>query len=229
MTGIVLQVRLDSSRLPGKALLPLGRAGARKKDPLTARVMEALNLVPAEIRILATDEASAPKLGPLAEACRFELFVGPKEDVLARFCQAARKYSLDRVVRATGDNPLVSYELASLLLEYHAASGADCSGYVGMPVGMGVEIVEAEALFAAERESLEPYDREHVTPFVRSRPERFKVECPPAPEEYQLPMGRVTIDTASDYERVQAIFAELWRGSPLPAAEVLAWLRARAE
>jgi spore coat polysaccharide biosynthesis protein SpsF len=229
MTGIVLQVRIDSSRLPGKALLPLGGRGDSGTATLTARVMEALNLVPADSRILATDAASAGKLGPIATSRGFELLVGPKEDVLARFCLAARKYSLDRIIRATGDNPLVSYELAGLLAERHEKLGPDCSGYVGMPIGMGVEIVEAAALFAAERESDDPYDREHVTPFVRKRPDRFRVDSPEVPEDFRLPRGRVTVDTASDYERVQAIFADLWRSRPIPTAEVLAWLRSHPE
>jgi spore coat polysaccharide biosynthesis protein SpsF len=229
MTGIVLQVRLDSSRLPQKALLPLGGKGSAGGNFLTARVMEALNLVPAELRILATDPASAGKLGPIAKSCGFELLVGPKEDVLARFCLAARKFSLTRMIRATGDNPFVSYELAKLLLERHEALKPDCSGFVGMPVGMGVEIVEVEALYAAERESSDPYDREHVTPYIRKRPERFRIDSPEAPEEFLMPSGRVTVDTASDYERAQAIFADLWKSRPIPALEVIEWLRSRAD
>jgi len=47
LTAVVLQARLDSSRLPGKALLLLDG------KPLIFRVMEALNHIPCDLRILA--------------------------------------------------------------------------------------------------------------------------------------------------------------------------------
>jgi spore coat polysaccharide biosynthesis protein SpsF (cytidylyltransferase family) len=41
------------------------------------------------------------------------------------------------------------------------------------PDGLDAEVVSRVALERAAAETRDPYDREHVTPFVRNRPERF--------------------------------------------------------
>jgi spore coat polysaccharide biosynthesis protein SpsF len=151
--------------------------------------------------------------------------VGPAEDVLARYCLAIRRFGIDLVVRATGDNPLVSQELASLLLERRAAHPSDYAGFLGMPLGMGVELVGAEALLRAEAEARGPEEREHVCPYLYGSPELFRVDRPDAPSEYRMSGASVTVDTVADYEAVLRIYGVLYDGSPIPSAAVLGYLR----
>lgn len=219
MLAIVLQARMGSTRLPGKSLLPLGGS------TLVEQAMARLGLVKAELRVLATDEASAPSLASAAERRGFELLVGPAEDVLARYCLAVRRYKPDILLRATGDNPLVSHELATLLLERRAFHPSDYAGYLGMPAGMGVELIEPDALLRAEAEARERPEREHVCPYLYAHPENFRVDRPEAPAEYLLPGASVTVDTAADYEAILRIYGELFDGSPIPSAAVLRYLR----
>lgn len=221
MTIVVLQARMGSTRLPGKALLPLGGSS------LLEQAMARLALVAADLRVLATDEASARSLAPAAERRGFELLVGPAEDVLARYCLAVARFRPDLVLRATGDNPLVSHELATLLLKRREERPSDYAGFLGMPVGMGVELVAAEALLRAEAEAREPAEREHVCPYLYGHPELFRVDRPEAPAEYLLPEARVTVDTAADYESVLRIYGSLYDGRPIPSAVLLEYLRGR--
>jgi spore coat polysaccharide biosynthesis protein SpsF len=219
LTAIVLQARMGSTRLPGKSLLPLGGSS------LVEQAMSRLSRVEAEVRVLATDEASARALSPAAERRGFELLVGPAEDVLARYCLAIRRYTPDLVIRATGDNPLVSYELASLLVERREESPSDYAGYRNMPLGMGVELVASEALLRAEAEAREASEREHVCPYLYAHPELFRIDRPEAPAGYLMPGARVTVDTASDYESILRIYGALFDGRPIPSAAVLEYLR----
>jgi spore coat polysaccharide biosynthesis protein SpsF len=219
MTAVVMQARMGSTRLPGKSLLPLGGSS------LVEQAMARLALVPADVRVLATDEASAAALAPAARRGGFELLVGPAEDVLARYCLAIRRFGIDLVVRATGDNPLVSQELASLLLERRAAHPSDYAGFLGMPLGMGVELVGAEALLRAEAEARGPEEREHVCPYLYGSPELFRVDRPDAPSQYRMSGASVTVDTVADYEAVLRIYGVLYDGSPIPSAAVLGYLR----
>jgi spore coat polysaccharide biosynthesis protein SpsF len=217
--AIVLQARLGSTRLPGKALLPLGGS------TLVEQAMARLALVRAGIRVLATDEASARALAPAAERRGFELLVGPAEDVLARYCLAIRRFKPELVLRATGDNPLVSPELASLLVERRSSLPSDYAGFLGMPTGMGVELVAAEALLRAEAEARAAPEREHVCPYLYGHPELFRVDRPEAPAEYLLPGASVTVDTAADYEAVLRLYGALYDGKPVPDAAILGYLR----
>ena len=165
MTGVFLQVRLDSLRLPKKALLELGGV------TVIEHAMQSLRRVSAEHHVVLTDERSGPLLEPLAVKCGFDLFAGPRDDVLQRYVLAGRKFGVDRVVRATGDNPLVSWELASRLLSIHQEDNADFSAFDGPPLGTGVEIVEVAALERAVVESDDEYDHEHVTPYLYRNPD----------------------------------------------------------
>jgi spore coat polysaccharide biosynthesis protein SpsF len=220
--GLVVQVRLGSTRLPGKALLPLGGA------TMTDQVLRRLALVPATAYVLATDAASAAALEPIAERCGFDLLVGPTEDVLGRYCLAIRKYGFSRIIRATGDNPLVSPELATLLLVRAAGKEADYSAFTGMPLGMGVELVSCEALLRAELEASETREREHVCPYLYEHPEFFVIDRSEAPEAYREPEARVTVDTRADYEAVLGIYGALFSGPPIETAAVLRLLRGQA-
>ncbi|MDR0322034.1 MAG: spore coat protein [Treponema sp.] len=203
MTAIVLQARLDSTRLPGKSLLLLDG------KPLIFRVMEALNQIKADSRILACPEDSLAPFAPLAEEAGFKLFAGPKEDVLERYCQVIRKYSINRVIRATGDNPFVFTDAAVALNSEAESLGADYAGYGELPYGAGVESVSADALLRAEAETSLPFDREHVCPYLYNHPQLFKVHRPAAPQKWQGTDIRLTVDTQEDFDRAEKLYAAL--------------------
>jgi spore coat polysaccharide biosynthesis protein SpsF len=217
--GIFVQVRLGSTRLARKALLPLSGS------TVIGHVMRALARVPADVRALLTDPASLDALAPEAAACGFLAIAGRPEDVLGRFADASRRLDVQRIVRATGDNPLTCPRLARDILGVHAARGADLSHYLGCPWGTGVEVIEVGALLAAERDAAAPDEREHLTTFLYRHPERFDLVEEPAPPTHRMREARVTVDTAEDYARVCRLFADLYRGEPIEADAVVAWCR----
>lgn len=219
VTGIFLQVRLNSTRLPRKALLPL------KSGNVIAFAMRALRKVSADHYVLLTDAESAPELSHYAETEGFGLFIGPQDDVLLRFCMAARRYGVTRVVRATGDNPLVSPLLARRILDIHTEAGADLSHYIGIPIGTGVEVVEAAALFRSEKDTRDPFEREHMTTHIYRNRNRYRVLEKQAPPEYVMPSARVTLDTEEDYRWIVRLVDELYRSRPMEPDEVIRWLR----
>jgi spore coat polysaccharide biosynthesis protein SpsF len=210
MTAIILQARLDSSRLPRKALLPLGGA------PLVLRVMEALARIPAALRILACPEDAVDPFKALAASAGFEIFGGSKDDVLGRFCAAIRHFSLEgeglwRIIRATGDNPFVFRDAAEAINREAASLGADYSGFAALPYGAGVESVAVQALLRAEREAETPYHKEHVCPYMYENGGVFTLHRPLAPAKWRYPAMRLSVDTAADYENAKLLYTELLR------------------
>jgi spore coat polysaccharide biosynthesis protein SpsF len=204
--ALVLQARMDSQRLPGKSLLPLG---VRDAKPLVLRVMEALNQVPAHARILACPENCGTLFKPLALEAGFELLTGPEEDVLERYCLAVRRFDIDTVIRATADNPFVFADAAAAIAAEALALGADYAGYAGLPLGAGVEAARASALLRAGEEAASGYEREHVCPYLYKYPEKFLLHRPLTPLRWQGKNVRLTLDTEEDYERAQALYAVL--------------------
>ena len=213
--GVFLQVRLDSTRLPQKALLRLG------EKTVVRLAMDALKAVPADVYALLTDHESGEALEEHAAAAGFKVFTGPKDDVLRRYALAIEHYRVDTVIRATGDNPLVSGECAARLLELSRSRKADYSGFFGLPVGTGVECVRAEVLLRADRNAKSSYDREHVCPYLYNNPHEFIIYRPSAPAECYAPDLRVTLDTERDYRRLCTIFDSLYTGQPIPTDKLI--------
>lgn len=217
--AVFLQARLGSTRLKEKVLLPL------QGKSVIEHAMESLQGCRAPLNVLLTDRESEQRLAPYARRCGFDLFAGASNDVLARFAAAARAFPAERIVRATADNPLVSSELVLSLLELHRRHGADFSGYIGMPLGLGVEVVNASALFIEDREAEDPFEREHVNPFLYQRPDRFRILHPEVPARYRLADCSVTLDTEEDYRYLSRVYRALYEGMSIDTRRLVDWLR----
>jgi spore coat polysaccharide biosynthesis protein SpsF len=195
-------------------------------------VMRRLRRISADDYVLASDRDGIAALGGTARACGFSAFAGPKDDVLARYAQAAAHFEASIIVRATGDNPLVSYELGNALLNRFIGADADYAGYTGMPSGMGVELIRASALMKAHHEAATAYDREHVCPYLYTNPALFALDRPLCPPSHRLEGASLTVDTPADYERIVRIASELGcsprEGLPRDA-ELIAWLKREAD
>lgn len=218
--SIFLQVRLDTTRLPRKALLNL--AGLR----VIEHAMRALNTVPATHRVLLTTDNSESELLPIARNAGWDIFIGPEEDVLARFVLAARRYRSRLILRATGDNPLPSGIIAKSTLSLAARSGADYTAFTQIPVGAGVEVIRPQALEDAHHESADAFEREHVAPFIYRRPQRYRIQTPAAQPDYRN-SARITLDTQEDYIFLKEVFDELHRGQPIDLDILIPYLRQR--
>ena len=219
MTGVFLQVRIDSIRLSEKALLPL------EDYTVIEQAMRGLKVVNADVFALLTEPSSTSQLTPLAKKWGYEVFAGDADDVLKRYADAVRHFSVTTVMRATGDNPLVSGLLANQILEHHKLKNADYSHFTGLPLGTGVGVANAEALLTAHSLAKDPYEREHVTPYLFFRDDQFKINNVPAPAEYYCPNDRVTMDTEEDYTIIKRIYRQLYQGQPIEIQALVSWLR----
>ncbi len=219
MTGVFLQVRIDSTRLPGKALLLL------EDLKVIEHAMRNLKVVNADVFALLTEPASAFQLTHLAEKWGYKVFVGDKNNVLKRYANAIQHFSVTTVIRATGDNPLVSGLLANQILKYHNVKNADYSGFTGIPLGTGVEVINAEALLTAFRLAEDSYEKEHVAPYLYRRDDEFVINRVPAHAEYYCPDVRVTLDTEEDYTIIKRIYRQLYTGHPIEIKSLVSYLR----
>lgn len=210
MTVVIVQCRLSSTRLPEKALKDLGGV------PVLSWTLKAMRKVKADAYYIATDEASFARLAPVAKECSWNIFAGPLEDVLGRFCMLIRKTNAETVVRATADNPFLFYEAAQVLLdEYNKRcefSRCDYITWTGLPHGSGVEIMNAQSLLSAEKMTDLPYDHEHVGPALYNHRNHFSALMIKAPARFYHPEYRTTIDTPADYRRALSIVQYLSAG-----------------
>ncbi|NTU42059.1 MAG: NTP transferase domain-containing protein [Nitrospirales bacterium] len=208
MTGIVLQARMGSSRLPGKVLMELcGR-------PILGHILDRLRLVGnADTVIVATTtRGKDDPIQAFVEKEGVHCFRGNEADVLDRYYRAAISFGLCDIVRATADNPLVDPEEIDRLITLHKQSGADYTHAFGLlPVGVGAECFTFKALERAWREGLLPNHREHVNEYIQEHPELFRIRELDVPEIKWAPTIRLTVDTRGDFERMKAVYEALYR------------------
>lgn len=199
---IILASRLGSTRLPKKALKPM--AGY---DSMLELIIKRLrSSKKANDVIVATEEKSYDSFKKIFDKLKCSYFVGSEEDVLNRYTKAAEKFNADIVVRATGDNPLVSIKALDMIVDYHIEKNADLSHYDLLPYGSGVEVINYEALKYADDNSKDTFEHEHITQYHYRHTDKFKIENPKVIESFAMPELRTTVDTIEDYNNVCNIF-----------------------
>ncbi len=211
-TVIVLQARMTSTRLPGKVMMPiLGK-------PLIAYEIERLKRCSSvsDIVLATTVNASDDPLASAAEAAGVRCFRGSEHDVLSRFIGAARLAQAEAVVRICGDCPIIDPRIVDATVRDFTehASEADYGSNVmvrRLPRGMDAEVFWARLLDEADR-SADAYEREHVTPFIYNRPDRFRLRPFVWPED--LNAHRWTVDTREDLMLMEKIIGALYPVNP---------------
>ncbi|MBD2108557.1 glycosyltransferase family protein [Nodosilinea sp. FACHB-13] len=212
-TAIIVQARMTSTRLPGKVLKPV------LDKPLLAYQIERLKRVKtADSIVIATTENDSDN--PIVELCKaleVDYFRGSEQDVLSRYYGAAQAAQSDIVVRVTSDCPLIDPEVIDEVIQVYAAE-CDRYDYVSnalkrtYPRGMDIEVLPTWALEQAYRETTEPPEREHVTPFIYNHPKRYSLGHVIYSED--LSHHRWTVDTPEDFELIKRMLEELYPLSP---------------
>jgi len=197
----VVQARTGSTRLPGKVLQDLGGR------PLLQFMLDRLADLRVDDVVVATSTlARDDAVSDIARAGGRAVVRGSESDVLDRFAHALRAHPADHVVRLTADCPLIDPTLVEAVLARHLDQGADYTSNVfprTFPRGLDCEVMTAAALRTAHTEAVDAVEREHVTPFLYRRPERFIL----ANLRNDAPLGRErwTVDTVDDLTFVREI------------------------
>lgn len=227
-TGIVLQARMGSTRLPGKVLMPLA------DKPMLERILDRLRTCRLAGRvILATgDDAANDPVAKLGASLSVAVFRGSEADVLDRYWACAATFGLNWIVRATGDNPFVDAEECDRLIAFARERSLDYASAFpsfgsGLPIGTGVEIMSRAALERSWREGRAPHHREHVNEYIQEHPGLFRQETLLAPAEKTAPDLSFTVDTPDDFDRVEALWAD-WLAAGGRGEPGTAWLIGRA-
>lgn len=204
---------MSSTRLPAKVLADL------VGQPMILRQIERLRRSTQlnQIVVATSDQPSDDPLAACLSAAGVPVFRGALDDVLDRFMGAIEAFGPARtVVRLTADCPLTDPELIDQTLALHLRSGADYTSNTparrSYPKGLDVEVFETVALRVAAAETADPYDHEHVTPFLYRNPQRFNVAgLEQVADEGEL---RWTVDRPDDLDFVRAVYDQLYAANP---------------
>jgi glutamate-1-semialdehyde 2,1-aminomutase len=199
----IVQARMGSTRLPNKVMKPIG--GVPMIELLLARLGQSKE-IDQIVLATSTDERNT-LLVEHVNALGYTCVRGSEADVMARYLVAARQAQADIVIRITGDCPLIDPELVDQAIAQFKAQGVDylsTAAPATYPDGLDTEVFTLQALERAGEESQDPFDHEHVTPYLR-KPGLFKTASLTHSED--LSGLRWTVDEPADFEVVSQVFA----------------------
>ena len=157
----IIQARMNSTRLPGKVLMPL--AG----KPMLEWVVDAAQESKLIDKVIVATGAHISNK-PISEFCNekgIDLFIGSLDDVLDRFYTVATLLKPMHIVRLTADCPLLTGELIDKVITPYLQD--DLSYIQNIYDGLDVEVFPYEELLKAHKLCDNNVDREHVTPYMR--------------------------------------------------------------
>ena len=252
----IIQARMSSSRLPGKVLIDI--AGKPLLQHMLERVQKAKYLN--GVVIATTTDPSDDILEQFCQDQNIPCFRGSLTDVLDRCYHAASQFHAEVIVRLTGDCPLIDPGLIDLTMDVFLGNplpqnppaysklpdnyspGAYPFDFAAnrlpppwkrtLPIGLDVEVCSFESMQRALKEADQPYQREHVLPYLYEGVSFQKSNLSPGQEWYieigNTPRGfrisllnhfpdygflRWTVDTPADLEFVCEIFTH-FEGQP---------------
>jgi len=210
--GVIIQARFGSKRLPGKVLLTLRNQSILHHS--VERIKQAKHID--EVIIATSSLKKDDKIVDETKKIGIPFFRGSEHDVLSRYYYTAKKHALDNVVRVTSDCPLIDpYVIDKAIQEYlefqptistNATSDVNNRTY---PRGLDVEVFSFSVLEEAFSNAIEPYQREHVTPYIYENAK--KIHLVKNEEDYSK--YRWTLDTKEDFEAIQKIYDILYHGA----------------
>ncbi len=213
-----IEARMTSTRLPGKVLMPL--AGKSVLERLIERLRRSTYVD--DVVVATTTNVPDDAIVELCEKLGCHYFRGSEDDVLLRVLQAAQHYDADIIVETCGDSPLIDHRHVDQLLdlffegEYdYVSNGLDES----FPIGFDVKIFSTSTLQYINSVSQDPYDHEHVSPYIYNHPEKYKLGRMSAEGKMRRRDIRLTLDTKKDYELISLVFERLLSQNPDFSAE----------
>lgn len=215
----IIQARINSDRFPVKVFARFSD-GSVVLERVIKQVLfsEMIDKV-----VVATNYISFSSISSFVQSNFKDVTVisGPDDDVLERFVSCLRIFdNVDTVVRITADNPLTCPKFIDYAICKHLEENADLTHFLGIPLGTGVEVINPNVLFKVSELTYDPYDREHVTPFIYKNREIFKV-VEPMFEVGNFQDFRVTIDTKEDLEFVNNILRLLGYKMPVYVEDII--------
>lgn len=197
---LIIQARMESTRLPGKVLLPLSG------KPLIRHLLDRLSSLPVRtLKIAVSEDPQSRILVKKLQEWGYTVITGHATNVYQRFVTALDHSNAKAVIRVTADNPLTDTEAIREGVLKLIQEDLDYVWMEHCPKGCGCDIFKTSSFLSFKDKTLTPDEKEHLVYLFRNKPEWKKAAyiCPFPLEASQL---SYTIDTPEDYQNVDRTF-----------------------
>lgn len=218
----LIAARMGSERFPGKVLKPL--AGI----PSLIHIFNILKNSKRtdDFAVVTTVLSEDDVIENVCNESNVKVIRGPVHDVLDRFRIAIEKFNPKRVIRVTGDDPLMDPGIIDKVIESHISGGFDYTSNIidrTYPRGMDTEVMESSVLEKVWKTSADKDDHEHVTLYIRRNAGMFRLNNVKN-EKGDWSKFRLCMDSEEDYELMSKIYDSLYDGKVILLDDVIKFL-----
>ncbi len=207
ITGIIIQARTGSTRLPNKVLLRL--QGKSVLERVVQRVRESRKID--KVVIATTTQKKDDRIVNICKKLNIDYFRGSENDVLDRYYQAVKLFGVDSIVRITADCPMIDPDIIDKVIDLYKKEKLDYASNVippTFPDGLDVEVFSQKALKKSWKEAKLKSEREHVTVYMWRNPRLFKQNH--LKNKVNLSDRRWVLDGPKDYEFMKRVYDKLY-------------------
>jgi spore coat polysaccharide biosynthesis protein SpsF len=187
-----------------------------------------------EVIVATTAKTADDAIVKECERVHCQYYRGREEDVLARVVAAGDSGQADIIVEAMADSPFTDWRIVDYLVKALGAGNYDCATNEirenfpgGFPDGLDMRVFRVPALKDSLERATDPEHHEHVSLFIYTHPDIYRVFNWPAAGATAWSNLRLTLDTAEDYQLIKAVYEGLWPVNPdFSANDVVDYLRA---
>ena len=212
MTGIIIQARIGSTRLPKK----ITKSFFNDKGIFELITEKILFFFP-KIKIVVATSVNPidDEIEKLCQKIGVQCFRGSENNVLQRFIDAAEKFNISKIIRVCADNPFLNMLALKNLIEYSTNSNADYISYktsLNKPsilthYGLWAEYVSINALLKVSKLTQDKFFTEHVTNFLYNNENLFDIDFILIPNSIEQHTNvRLTLDTLEDFLLLKEIY-----------------------
>lgn len=218
MIGCIIQARTGSKRLPKKILKKID--GEKTMLEFVLKQLQFSKKIE-KIIVATTQLKQDDVIEELLKIKKFPVFRGESIDVLDRYYRCAKKFKLDIIVRVGSDCPFIEpFILDKMVREFSKNNYDYMSNHEPrtFPYGMDVEIFTFKALEKAWQDASLPSEREHVSPYIYNKPEKFSCKNFENTKDYSD--IRIVVDRKKDLELIKKITSKI-KSSPIKLEDII--------
>ena len=200
--AIIIQARVNSSRLPGKIFYKID-----KKNILQILLYRLKKSKEVKKIIFATSiRTDDNKIVKFCKKNKIQYFRGSEKNVAKRYLLTARKFDVENIIRITSDCPLIDPYLLDKMVKLFKKKKVNYLSNITPPTfpdGFDIEIFKTKSLEKMLNSTVSPYHKEHVTTYLR----RFEKKKYNIRNKENLSKVRLTLDYKKDLNLLRNLFS----------------------
>ncbi len=203
-TGIIVQARTGSTRLPNKVILPF-----YQKQCILDIILQKLKTLNYPLVVATSNHTNDNEIIKVAKRNKVQAFKASEKNVLERFIDCAQQNDFSNIIRVCADNPFIDTSFIKELVDEstdYSAHFFEDKPSIQTHWGVFAEFVSRNALEKIQSLTKEKTYQEHVTNYIYQNPELFTITKMNPPILCQANDIRLTVDTAEDFKLTQELY-----------------------